>query len=387
MVGFGEVLLAQRVRDEERQQRLAAHRDTLARLTAPGGPIDATSPAATINNTEWYRPTTGLPRAARTRVLDRILNNYRNSKSNVRREKRAILLAGAPGSGKSTVLGKLLNDQHSTEAEWRVLDADGFKDHLLVQAISDGSIDTHLAPAEVRTAEDTGERVWPRERAALVHEESSQLMKRARDAAIGRGENVIIDGTMSNTESAKALVKRLEAAGYSMKIAVVDTSRDVTVARVEHRWAKGYQEAEAGTASDAIDRELGGRWVPDQVVAAMYEESETSVCRASAIAVADSCVAVDEIAVYRVDRADGAPVLVERRVGRRPDGKWKRINRLERPVAARAEKAPAGRERPETGDSGAGVARCTVCGRPLRSAASIARGAGPTCAGETAVHR
>jgi len=379
------------VSDDEREKQLTAHRALLAELTRPGGPIGAVAPAASIKNPAWYRQTTGLARASRENTLTGILERYRANTPNVTRGKAAILLAGPPGSGKSSVLTTLLEREGTTASEWRVLDADSFKDHLLLESINDGSLGGHLSPDAVRNAEAHGERIWPRERAALVHEESSELMKRARATAIAGGENIIVDGTMSNAESAKALAAQLQQSGYSIKIAVVDAPRDVTAARVDYRWAKGYRQAVDGTAEDPLDRRLGGRWVPEQVVDAMYETPESSVCRSSALAVAESSSAVTELSIYRVEKADGAPELIERRTGRRPDGRWKTIHRPDRAARIAAaiaqEKPPTGRTGPQEGDSGdGGVARCRVCGRPLRSAASIARGAGPTCAGEATEH-
>jgi predicted ABC-type ATPase len=380
------------VSDDEREKELAAHRALLAELTRPGGPIGALAPAASINNPKWYRPSTGLPRASRTSTLNRILERYRDNNPNVGRERRAILLAGPPGSGKSSVLNTLLETEQTTQAQWRILDADAFKDQLLVQAMFDNRLDGTgpLAP-EALNGHDHGEYIWPRERAALVHEESSELMKRARATAIAEGENIIVDGTMSNAESAKALVAQLEESGYTIKIAAVDASREVTAARVDHRWAQGYRQAVDGSAPDPLDRQLGGRWVPEQVVSAMYDDPSTSVCRSSAVAVAESSPAVAELSIYRVERADGAPALIERRTGRLPDGRWKKIERPDRAARVAAaieqENASAGRTASQrTESTGGGTPRCTVCGRPLRSAESIARGAGPTCAGEAAAH-
>ncbi|CAM5531501.1 zeta toxin family protein [Leifsonia shinshuensis] len=377
--------------DDERERHLAAHRQTLAELTRPGGPIGAVAPAASVKNPAWYRQATGLARASRENALARILERYRASTPNVKRGKAAILLAGPPGSGKSSVLRTLLEREGTAQSEWRVLDADGFKDHLLLEAINDGSLSNHLTPDAVRDVEGRGERIWPRERAALVHEESSELMKRARATAIADGENIIVDGTMSNADSAKVLAAQLQQSGYSIKIAVVDAPRDVTIARTDYRWAQGYRQAVDGTAGDPLDRELGGRWVPEQVVDAMYDDPDTSSCRSSALAVAESSAAVTELSIYRVEKVDGAPELIERRIGRRPDGRWKKIERPDRAARVAAaiaqENSPTGRTAPQEGDSAAGgVPRCRVCGRPLRSAASIARGAGPTCAGEAAEH-
>lgn len=67
---------------------------------------------------------------------------------------------------------------------WLAISADDFKDVLLTQALRDGSYDSHLVPDEVRELEAVGEKFYPRELAALVHNESSILSKKATNEAL-----------------------------------------------------------------------------------------------------------------------------------------------------------------------------------------------------------
>ncbi|UUL75524.1 zeta toxin family protein [Pseudarthrobacter sp. Fe7] len=123
------------------------------------------------------------------------------------------------------------------------------KTSLLLTAQADGSYDSYLVPDEVR------------ELAALVHNESSILAKKAIRDAIERGDNIIIDGTLSGEKDARVQMDALQAAGYDVKIADVETIRAVSEARTLGRWERGYLEAENGPATGR-DAELGGRWVP-----------------------------------------------------------------------------------------------------------------------------
>ncbi|MEN2741675.1 zeta toxin family protein [Microbacterium sp. X-17] len=226
----------------------------------------------------------------------------------MRKVREAIILAGPPGSGKSTVLRMILKEQASTEDEWRILDADRFKDYLLAEAIADGSIDGHLAPQEAVDAARSGEKVWPREKAALVHEESSQLVKRARAVAIAEGESIIIDGTLGNPISAAKLAEELEAAGYTMTIIVVDAPRPVAEARADKRWSRGFIAAIDGTAAASESAELGGRWVPQGVVQEMYPSGgDSSICNVSATSMIATSKNVTKVARYHVARMDAAP--------------------------------------------------------------------------------
>ncbi len=363
--------------------RALQHRDLLRDLTAPGADITAESEHASQRNSAWFDQDTGQPLAPRGAVHRDILREFRAESPHVQEEYKAILLAGPPGAGKTTAQSQLLASTGTAATDWRILNADDFKDRLLKRAITDGSYASHLTPAEVAKKEQAGEKVWPRERAALVHEESSLLMKAARDQAIRKGENVFIDGTLSNADSGKKLVKRLEEQGYEVRIALVDGPRDVTEARVAHRWTQGFEAAESGV-DDPDDPDLlllGGRWVPADVTDGLYRDgTDASVCTAAAYEIAESSDAVKQLDAYQVTKPSGQPEVVERRIGKREDGRWEKVWRVG--AARDRHKSKRAEILDEASSSGGGSApRCSVCGRPLRSAESIARGAGPTCAG------
>ena len=141
------------------------------------------------------------------------------------------------------------------------------------------------------------------------------LAREAIETTIAEGENVVIDGTLSNAAGAHALLERLAAAGYSVRIIDVEAPHDIVSARVTGRWRVDYLAAELGTAEDPAVAELGGRWVPSEVVHALFtdENEHESVCTPVARAVAERHEVVGEYAVYRVDEPDGEPKLGERR--------------------------------------------------------------------------
>lgn len=190
------------------------------------------------------------------------------------------------------------------------INPDDFKDELLVKALADGSYDSYLVPDEVRELEAAGEKFYPRELAALVHNESSILSKKAIRDALDRGDNIIIDGTLSGEKNARAQLDALQAAGYDVKVADVETTRAVSEARTLGRWERGYLEAENGTATGR-DAELGGRWVPQSFPASLFTTSDAkeSICAANAAAVATDYGCISEYVVYRVAGKDAGPVL------------------------------------------------------------------------------
>ncbi|MFZ8393454.1 zeta toxin family protein, partial [Staphylococcus aureus] len=69
------------------------------------------------------------PLAQRKQLHDRLVTVYRNLFPDVRSEKKAIILAGPPGAGKSTVLAEVLGANRSA---WLTVDADEFKRALLI---------------------------------------------------------------------------------------------------------------------------------------------------------------------------------------------------------------------------------------------------------------
>ena len=292
------------------EDQAAAHRATLERLGADGGPLTVESETATTQNPEWFNVRRGEPRQNRRRLHNEILARFIESHPEVRRDKKAIVLAGPPGVGKTTAQDALIQATRTQKEHWLPINADDFKDELLQQALQDGSYDNFLVPGEVRALEASGEKFYPRELASLVHTESSILAKKARSEAVESGMNVIIDGTLGNEIQARILMDRLQAAGYDVLLADVETTQSITEARSMGRWERGYLDAENGTAA-GLDAELGGRWVPQSFPASLFNEPSDmeSVCAANAAAIAADYGCVSEYQVYRVADKDASPKL------------------------------------------------------------------------------
>ncbi len=356
---------------------LARARATLERLTGAGGPIAAKGPHASVSRPELFDQAAQIPSERRSTEHREIIREFFEANSSVPIGRQAVLLAGPPGAGKTTAQQSILTRSGTTVDQWRVLNADDFKDRLLERAIVDHTLTGILNPSEVEAARRSGVEIWPREMAALVHEESSMLMKRARSKAIRRGENVIIDATLGDEEGARRLVRALEDQGYKIRIAHVDGPKAVTAARVDYRWAQGRREAQDGQLE--VDT-LGGRWVPQEVIETLYRDGDDrSVCGKAVRAAWETSTAVTDVEVYEVTEAAGQPELVEWLTDRRSDGTWGRRHRRGKNKTALTVHAPVMVDPAPAMTSAGLTARCSVCGRPLRSAASIARGAGPGC--------
>jgi hypothetical protein len=105
----------------------------LERLGADGGQLTAQSKTTAARNPEWFNARRGEPRQDRRRLHHEILARCIESRPGVRRDKKAIGLAGPPGAGKSTAQGALIQVTR-TQPEHRLpINADDFKDELLQQ--------------------------------------------------------------------------------------------------------------------------------------------------------------------------------------------------------------------------------------------------------------
>ncbi|MBF4618219.1 zeta toxin family protein [Clavibacter sp. VKM Ac-2873] len=266
----------------QEDDRLAA----LRALSSRGGSLSPDSPHASTNNPDWWRD--GDPTPERRVVHNRLLRQERQAHPGVRQEKRALLLAGPPGAGKSTARDAVLGGD---SARFRSIDPDRFKELLLAEAIADGSYERRILPGELSSA--SGPSFHPMELASLVHEESSFLANRLRDQAIADGDNVVIDTVLGSADKARRISAQLEAAGYDVQVVDVEVPFEVSEARIRQRWLEGNEAARRGEG-------LGGRWVPSDFARNVFDgPGGRSRPEANARMVAVESPAVSRYRVYR----------------------------------------------------------------------------------------
>lgn len=215
-----------------------------------------------MRNPQWFSQTTARPTPQRLQLHAQIRAELRDSFAHVPQAGKAVILAGPPGAGKTTLRASL----GITEREWAVVDADVFKERLLREAVADGSYTTWIKPHEVSEREREGERFFPLEHAALVHEESSMLAARVRTQAIKDKTNVVVDTVLSNEKKARELGRQLASGGYEVQVLDVEVPIDVSRARMIARHEAGYRKGLTSTSAE----ELGGRAVPSEVIEAVF---------------------------------------------------------------------------------------------------------------------
>lgn len=232
----------------------------------------------------------------------RVIADYLDRENPPRDGYSAVVTAGAPGAGKTTALHRFRGDDL---AGFRVLDPDIVKDHLIEQAIRDGIYDDILA-----TPLADGHAVAPRELAALVHHESTQLIDQIRRICTSRRENIVIEGTLSWKGLPTRLAAELTQADYrSIEVIAIDADRRTCHEQALSRWWSGRRQWVEGTHS------LGGRFTPPAAIDICYSDTESSLCTAHAIELEElAAVTFDtsRVAVLRQSTTGDLDVMFER---------------------------------------------------------------------------
>ncbi len=294
-------------------RRITDHRETVREFSQKGGPLDPNGPNATTANRQWFfESSVASYTPERGRLHERLLAEAWTERPGVRADRRAIVLAGPPGAGKSTIREKVLGPQ---EDRWLFVDADEFKRKLLAEAVRDGSYEAHLKPPAIKEREAAGEAFYPLELAALVHEESSYLATRLRDEALSTGTNVVLDAVLSNSDKAVALGRILERAKYRVEVIDVEVPYEVSELQITQRWREAYEGAL--TSGDG----LGGRWVPSDFTRSVFDsETGRSLSQDAAQKLAQSCASVERYRRYWRPSNDAQAVVEVDQTRRVPGG-------------------------------------------------------------------
>jgi cytidylate kinase len=137
---------------------------------------------------------------------------------------KAIILAGAPGAGKSSVTGEIISD-----LGLKVMNIDDF----FIKNLRDAgiSLDLKKADAEGRSG------------AARAMQAAQKEYQDALAQEIGSRENIVIDGTAASYKKTEQLKDNTgEAAGYDVLMVFVYSSLEKSLKKNEDRFERSMGE-------------------------------------------------------------------------------------------------------------------------------------------------
>lgn len=270
------------------------HIETLRSMSRDGGPLAAGSARASVRNREWFTQA-GRPTPERRRLHRALLEEAWGQFPQAEQGRRALVLAGPPGAGKSSIRKAVLGAENDA---YVTVNSDNFKVKLMKQAERDGSFESFFKGPELRALEATGERLFPMELASLVHEESSMLARQFRNQVLDSGMNIVVDGVLAGQRSAVGLGEQLQAAGFEIAVVDVEVPFEVSEQAIRVRWQGAHERAVAG------EETLGGRWVPSEFARDVFDGPDQR-SRPEAVA-ADLARTNPNVLAYQVWRRQGA---------------------------------------------------------------------------------
>jgi cytidylate kinase len=136
---------------------------------------------------------------------------------------KAIILAGAPGAGKSSVVGEIISD-----LGLKVMNIDDF----FIKNLRDAgiSLDLKKADAEGRSG------------AAKAMQAAQKDYQAALAQEIGSKGDIVIDGTAASYKKTESLKNTLEAAGYDVMMVYVYSSLEKSLKKNEDRFERSAGE-------------------------------------------------------------------------------------------------------------------------------------------------
>lgn len=135
----------------------------------------------------------------------------------------AVFTGGGSGSGKSTILEKLVQ-------------SDSFYNKVAVVDSDDIKTKAYYSDFLAYNAQDDGSA------AARLHEESSNVAKRAVEAIQNAGNDYVKDGTLSNYEKVKAQILDAKSKGYETRIVHVTIPVEEAIERAQERGKRTGRE-------------------------------------------------------------------------------------------------------------------------------------------------
>jgi Zeta toxin len=179
------------------------------------------------------------------------------------KDRKAILLGGLPGAGKSSLLAQMHQEGSFDENDWVQINPDLVKDEMIK-----------------RDWYPKIEGLTPNETAGFIHAQSSEIATMLERMAMKDGYNLIFDTTMGGIDSdgkswTDYTLQSLAINGYQGKDIdgiFIDSGTDHSLGSIAFRHKDGLNKYRTGVSRNGRgDSEIknGGRFVPNKVVQAM----------------------------------------------------------------------------------------------------------------------
>lgn len=193
-------------------------------------------------------PTTGEYSEERKKLHNEILNELHEKYENVPEDGKVIFSAGLPGSGKTTVLQILKEENPEYDMKnYAIVSSDDIKEEFAKRNMIP-QIDG-LSQMESST---------------LAHEESSYLADRFLKEVSSKNKNIIYDFTCRNFDVTSKRMGVLLNSGYevkNMQFVFVDIPLDIAKERALIRYRNGLNESMSPNGNSA-----GGRYLPPYIL-------------------------------------------------------------------------------------------------------------------------
>ena len=132
---------------------------------------------------------------------------------------KAVILAGAPGAGKSSIVGDIISG-----LGLKVMNIDDY----FIKNLKDLGVSLDLKKADADG----------RSKAAKAMAAATKVYKDELEKEIGKRENIVIDGTAASYKKTEELKNNLEGAGYDVLMVYVYSSLEKSLRKNEDRFER-----------------------------------------------------------------------------------------------------------------------------------------------------
>ena len=208
-------------------------------------------------------------------ILERILAE-RLSRVAPATAPRCFLLGGQPGAGKTGLRHAI--ERALGDAKPLLIDPDELREY-------------HPDYVALVAAD-------PDHAATRVHPDAARWADEVREAALARGVNVIVDGTLRDAPWAVEMARQATAKGYAVEVHAVAVPLEISAQGVRERYETSAAAAEAWTGAD--EKRPLPRTVPDDYQRTAYDGLPVSLAALSRSGL---------VARLRIARRDGTALI------------------------------------------------------------------------------